>query len=301
MMQTNCRILVLSGGPSSEREVSLRSGLAVAVACRALGHQVLEADINPEDLSALDQEFDLVFPVLHGSFGEDGQLQSILESRGLRFVGSDSRSSGLAFDKAEAKKIWLVNGLPTPRYLVFDAMPNVADLNTFEHVCCKPTREGSSVGVAFAQSSVDAVRVVEQLLPLHGQVLVEDYILGRELTVGILDGTPLPIVEIRPGSDFYDYEAKYTRSDTQYVVPAEIGVDDTRDLQALAMAAFDQLGCAHYGRVDLILHPTRGPFVLEVNTIPGFTATSLLPKAAAANKLSFSDVVQKLIELGVRQ
>lgn len=296
-MKSSLKILVLSGGVSREREVSLRSGLAVARACRELGHQVTEADIRPDDLTALEQQHDLIFPVLHGCFGEDGQLQQILESQGKPFVGSNSQASKLAFDKAETKRVWLREGIPTPRHLVIDAIPTLADLEAFQHVCCKPTREGSSVGVAFAHSAEDALALIGRLLPIHNQLLVEECITGRELTVGILGGCPLPIVEIRPGDKFYDYDAKYNRTDTQYLVPAVFTPQETAEIQQLAMTAFTQLGCTHYGRVDLILHPTRGPFFLEVNTIPGFTSSSLLPKAAAVAGFHFNALVENLIKL----
>lgn len=299
MKKSPSRILVLSGGTSRERAVSLRSGMAVADACREIGYQVVSADIDAGNLSALKQPHDVVFPVLHGSFGEDGQLQKILEENGKPFVGSKSTASCLAFDKSKTKAIWQRNDISTPTSIVIDAAPAISDLPNSTRFCCKPTREGSSFGVKFADSPQEAIHVIQQQLAEYSELILEEFIAGQELTVGIVDGNPLPIIEIRPQSEFYDYDAKYQRSDTQYIVPAELSNEITTDIQNMALEAFTLLGCEHYGRVDLILHPSRGPFFLEINTIPGFTQTSLLPKAALAFGMPFNRLVENLVDLAL--
>lgn len=294
------KILVLSGGVSRERDVSLRSGRAVAMACRELGYQVTEGDVGPNDLSALKYDCDVVFPVLHGCFGEDGELQAILEAKGKRFVGSDSKASKLAFDKAETKRIWMNADLPTPRYRVFRSVPDLNELNGFQRVFCKPNQDGSSFGVKYARSPADALQQIGTLLPEHHEVLVEEYIEGRELTVGIIDGKPLPVIEILSEAKFFDFDAKYNRTDTRYDVPARLAKSESESIQQQAIEAYNHLGCEHLARVDLMFHPTRGPFFLEINTLPGFTSSSLLPKAAAAGGLSFNALVDHLIKLAYR-
>lgn len=292
-------VLVLRGGPSQEREVSLRSGNAVAAACRTLGYNVIESDANVNDSSVLENRVDVVFPVIHGAFGEDGQLQEILEYRGIPYVGTTSHASHVAFNKSLAKSIWKENDIATPDGNLIQAGYNTEEFPDFESYCCKPNSEGSSIGVRFAEGRTKAIKLVDSMLLQYSEVLVEERIFGRELTVGILDEQTLPIVEIAPSEGFYNYDAKYLRNDTEYLVPAPIDGRETESIQGLALQGFQLLGCRHYGRVDVLLDPDRGPFLLEVNTVPGFTATSLLPKAAIANGIAFEDLVRSLVEIAL--
>jgi D-alanine-D-alanine ligase len=288
------RVLVLCGGPSEEREISLLSGRAVADACRDLGHEVTVSDISQDDLLALEQEFDLVFPVLHGEFGEDGQLQQILEGRGISFVGSGAQASEKAFDKGKAKQAFVASEIPTPDFIV--TSEPIEKLPNGSRFCCKPACQGSSIGIEFANSLSEVNSAITKIVQQYGgEVVVEEFIAGRELTVGILGDIALPIVEIEVQTDFYDFEAKYQRKDTQYPCPAELTSECSEKIRALAQKAFERLGCRDFGRVDLILSESNEPQFLEVNTIPGFTEQSLLPKAAEQAGISFNQLVDRLI------
>jgi len=293
---------VLRGGPSGEREISLASGAAVANACRRIGHVVTEADVTPRDTSALDIPAHVVFPVLHGTFGEDGQLQALLEKRGIVFVGSDSRASALAMNKAEAKTIWQREGLPTAPWVCVDAenlKQKTAELTP--PVVIKPAAQGSSIGVRLASTAKQLAEHLDQSVKSWGEVLVEQQLLGKELTVGILEHEALPIVEIRTAVEFYDYQAKYARDDTHYLFDVDLPEHLYRDVQQTALRAFQALGCRDYSRVDLIVDRRLGPQLLEVNTIPGFTDHSLLPKAAQRVGLPFDALVARLLSLAMRR
>lgn len=285
---------MLCGGPSEEREISLLSGHAVADACRDLGHEVTVSDISKDDLFALEQEFDLVFPVLHGEFGEDGQLQRILEDRGISFVGSGPQASETAFDKGKAKRAFVAAGVPTPDFLIttepIEKMPNGS------RFCCKPACQGSSFGIEFANSLLEVNSAITRIVQQYGgDVVVEEFIAGRELTVGILGDIALPIVEIEVQAEFYDFKAKYQSKDTKYLCPAELTSECMGKIRALALTAFERLGCRDFGRVDLILSETNEPYFLEINTIPGFTEQSLLPMAAEQAGISFNQLVDRLV------
>lgn len=296
------RVTVLRGGPSEEREVSLASGAAVAAACRRLGHEVTEADITPDDTSALDIPAQVVFPVLHGTFGEDGQLQALLEERDIVYVGSDSRASALAMNKAGAKAIWQTEGLPTAPWACVNAESlehKIAELNP--PVVIKPAAQGSSIGVHFAATSQQLAECLTESVKKWGEVLVEQQLRGKELTVGILDDEALPIVEIRTAVEFYDYQAKYARDDTRYLFDVDLPDEIYRSIQATALRAFQALGCRDYARVDFIVDRRLGPQLLEVNTIPGFTDHSLLPKAAQQVGISFDALVARLLSLAMRR
>ena len=293
------RVTVLRGGPSSERDVSLASGVAVANACRRLGYQVQEADIQPDDLTALDMESDVVFPVLHGPFGEDGQLQALLEQRQKRYVGSDSASSRLAMDKDAAKLVWQQAGLPTVPWRTFEQQTPLHFDGVRFPVVVKPACEGSSIGVTFCKTENELREVVTRLMSMYGKVVVERQLTGPELTVGILGDEPLPIIQIKSAVNFYDYAAKYDRDDTQYLLEPEIDTKTYRSVQQIALQAFQSLGCRDYGRVDLIVDDTLGPQLLEINTIPGFTSHSLLPKAAKHIGIDFDALVAKLIQMAL--
>lgn len=301
-MNGRWRVTVLRGGPSAEREVSLASGAAAANACRRLGHDVTEADIRPEDLSALEIPADVVFPVLHGEFGEDGQLQAILEQRGLPYVGSDSTASRLAIDKEKSKRTWQSVGLPTAEWTCIDEAGGMAAVNDLgPPAVLKPLCEGSSIGVVFCETLDQLHTELEKTVSKYGRVMLERRLSGPELTVGILEIRALPIIEIQPALGFYDYEAKYGRDDTQYVFEPKIDADTYSAVQETAVKAFQALGCRDYGRVDCIVDRRYGVQLLEVNTIPGFTDHSLLPKAASNVGIGFDALVARLLELAYQR
>ncbi len=287
------RVAVLKGGISSEREVSLRSGAAIAQGLRYGGYAVDEIDMVSEELH-LPEGVEAVFIALHGRFGEDGGIQSKLAERGMPFTGSSAESSRVSFDKVLTRERLEACGIPVPRGEVVRA---ATERTLPLPLVAKPPREGSSVGcnLVFEESAWPAA--FEDAARYSPEVLVEAYIPGRELTVGVVDGQVLPVVEIKPAVQWYDYQAKYVTGDTQYMVPAELDPAVAARLQEIAMATFLALGAEGFGRVDIRLDPGNDPYVLELNAIPGFTATSLLPKAAQAAGIGFSDLCCRIVEL----
>jgi D-alanine-D-alanine ligase-like ATP-grasp enzyme len=417
---------VLRGGISAERDVSLAGGAAVARACRRLGYRVVEADIAPDNLAALDIPADVVFPVLHGRFGEDGRLQAFLEARGVPYVGSNAAASGLAMDKHAAKLRWRAAGLPTPDWMIIDSRsprllaegtnisprplgegsgvraaergegrgesgeeasdaaesartanrphPNpltmgegtdiispcslgegtnisprplagegpgvrasgdtsIAHTSNRPHpnplpmgegidiisprpqtregrfaftsrLIIKPVSEGSSIGVTPCDTLDDLPIALARIVKLHGSAMVERRLDGPELTVGILGDKALPAVEIQPhrnSGGLFDYQAKYQSRETVFSFDPQLDADTLRSAQEAALAAFRALGCRDYGRVDIIVDRRDGPQLLEINTIPGFTARSLLPKAAMHGGMDFEQLVGELVGLALRR
>ena len=299
-MAEKLNITVLLGGPSSEREVSLRSGAAVAKALRSLGHKVCEMD--PKDGKfALPEETNAVFLALHGTFGEDGEVQKLLDGLGATYTGCDAKSSRIAFDKVLTKRLCVEAGVPTAKFLVVESetAPFPKDLPL--PLVVKPVRQGSSVGLQFVERAADWPGALAEALKFDTEVLVEEKIIGRETTVGILDAKPLPIVEVRPRTGAYDYRNKYTAGCTDYFCPADFGRATTRRIQAAALGAFHSIGGRDYARVDVMVRADGSPVVLEVNTLPGMTETSLLPKAAAAAGLSYAELCQRMIDLALER
>ncbi len=294
-------VTVLMGGPSAEREVSLDSGEAVAGALERLGHRVRRADVSPADLSALDHSCDVFFIALHGTFGEDGTLQAELERRGRRYVGSGPEASALAMDKVRSKQRFGELGVLTPPYEVVDADNLAERALQFElPAVIKPVAEGSSVDVSIVRDRAALGQGVRQGVDKYGQVMLEAFIDGRELTVGILGEQALPVCEIRPGREFYDYQAKYQDDATQYLFDLDLPADLLATVQRLSLQVHQGLGCRHLSRVDWILQVDTGQlFCLEVNTIPGFTSHSLVPKSAARVGLSFEQLCQRIVELAL--
>ncbi len=295
------RITVLAGGPSRERSVSQASGQAVADALKSAGYEVILADITPDNLSALDLPADVVFPVLHGVFGEDGQVQELLEQRGLTYCGSGPAACRLSMNKYDTKLKMLEAGIPTP---AFDIARTVDDIPTARAcwtlpVVVKPVEEGSSFGVTIVKEGADLGEVLKRTLQQFGPSLVEQFIDGRELTVGILAGKALPIIEICPTQPFYDYEAKYYANDTKYIFLKDLLEPVYRKIQDLSVLAAAELGLRDFCRVDWRLDRNQNPFLLEVNAIPGFTGHSLLPKAAAEAGLDMVKLCKTIVELAL--
>lgn len=294
-------ITVLMGGPSNEREVSLESGRAVADALERMGHRVHRADISPDDLSALVEPADLIFVALHGAFGEDGQLQSILNDRKIPFVGSGPAASHLAMNKVDAKIKFVEAGLPTPRFEVVtrDEIVQIARFWQLPAVL-KPINGGSSVGTTIEKNPDGLRKTLSTLIERYGCCMIEEYIPGPEFTVGVLGETALPICEIRTPREFYDYTAKYHSDDTEYCMDTDLSCTAVADLQAMSLKAHRALGCRDFSRVDWMIDARNNhPFILEVNTIPGFTAHSLLPKAAAWMGIGFDELCQRIVELAL--
>jgi D-alanine-D-alanine ligase len=287
-------IVLLKGGPGSEREVSLRSGASAAQALRSTGAHVEEIELTGTEVT-IPQGTDIVFNLIHGTFGEDGGLQALLEQQGIAYTGEGSAESRVAFDKILTKQALEKAGVPTPRWeILHRGEPSTLPLP----IVIKAPRQGSSVGVHLIHSEEQIAPALADCL-LHGdEILVEELVSGRELTIGILGGEALPVVEIRPHEGFYDYTNKYTKGATEYLVPAPLSAAETEAVQQVSLAANRALGLKVYCRVDVLL-TASGPTVLEINTIPGMTETSLLPKAAAASGLDFSELCLKIATLSL--
>jgi D-alanine-D-alanine ligase len=302
--QRRLRITVLRGGPGPERAVSLVSGAAVAEALRRRGHAVLEADIDPEHLSALDHPADVVFPVLHGTFGEDGALQRILEARGLRFVGSGAQASALAMDKAAAKQRVAAVGLATPAYEVWSAgQASHAALGPHLSwpVVVKPVDSGSSVATFIVSAADQFAAAVRDVAQQFGRALVEQFVAGDELTVGFLGERSLPPICVRPKRPFYDYAAKYQDNATEYLFDAGHSASLLERVGAQSRQVFAALGARHLGRVDWIVDAHGELWFLELNTIPGFTSHSLVPKAAARIGIPFDGLCEQLARMALAE
>jgi D-alanine-D-alanine ligase len=295
---SNLKVAVLLGGFSAERDVSLRSGKAAATALRSIGVTVEEVDVKDENFT-LPSGIQAAFLALHGTGGEDGVVQGILERQGVIFTGSGSEASKLAFDKIEAKKVFRKVGLPTAGDVVFslsdwEKLKGSVDLKYPRVV--KPSCQGSSIGVRIVKNAEEMDGAIQEAFAKDTRVLVEEFISGREFTVGILGERVLPVVEIRPKAGWYDYTNKYTKNATEYLVPAPIDQALEHQLQDLALKAHHSLGCRDLSRSDFLVDAKGNTYLLEVNTIPGMTETSLLPKAAAAAGISFPQVCLTLIE-----
>jgi D-alanine-D-alanine ligase len=296
----NLKITVMLGGSSAEREVSLWSGAAVADALRSLGHQVSEVDPVTENWS-LPGKTDVVFLALHGAYGEDGTVQTRLETLGVPYTGCGPEASRIAFDKVLTKQRCLEAGVPTARFVVIDSASASWPIGWQPPVVIKPVCQGSSVGIQFVERVSDWSAALTDALGYDRRVLVEEKIVGRETTVGILDGKPLPVVEVRPRAGVYDYQTKYTPGASEYLCPAPFEEATILEIQNAALGAFRAIGGRDYARVDVMVRATGEPVVLEVNTLPGMTKTSLLPKAAAAAGLSYAELCQRMIDLALRR
>ncbi|MBL9201801.1 MAG: D-alanine--D-alanine ligase [Opitutaceae bacterium] len=296
-------IAVLAGGTSAEREVSLGSGRASAIAlARSFPTRLIEvtADALPPGLDATRH---VVFSTLHGTFGEDGGMQRLLDSAGIHYGGCDATSSALTMDKTRTKQAAATRGVPIVPGLTFDAAkkPAVEDVvaRLGENLVVKPNAEGSSVGLALVASRAELAAKLAAITA--GGWLIERRIVGREFSVGVLRGRAMGIVEIRPKSGVYDFTSKYTKGMTEYFAPAPIGDAATAQIQGFAEAAFAGCGCRDYARVDFMLGADGAPFLLEINTLPGMKETSLLPMSARCTGFDFTALVRELITPAVER
>ncbi|MEE9369312.1 MAG: D-alanine--D-alanine ligase [Pontiella sp.] len=286
------RVAVLKGGISSEREISLRSGAAIAQGLRDGGYDVLEIDIQTKEFKIPDGT-EAVFVALHGRFGEDGEIQQMLVEQGMPFTGSGVESCRVSFDKVLTRACLEAHGIPVPKG---EVLKTSKDRTLSVPLVVKPPREGSSVGCHLVFEESQWEPAFADASHYSDDILVEEYIPGRELTVGVVNGQVLPVVEIKTATEWYDYDAKYVTGDTQYIVPAELDDSLARALQSIALNTFQCLEAEGFGRVDFRLSPENKPYVLELNAIPGFTETSLLPKAAQSAGIGFSDLCCRIME-----
>lgn len=344
-------IILITGGPSAEREVSIASSKSIVKALRDLGHNVKVVDpingdlnINEDEIfksgvkkespslellneihkvsdrkildcinSSIFDNIDLAFLGVHGKFGEDGKIQTLLELRGIRYTGSNVFSSALAMDKDVSKIILNSAGIKTPDWIVLRKSSGEQDLkkinanilNSIGYPCVvKPNDEGSTVGLSIVQPDVEDIQLgssISLAFNYSDKVLIEKYIKGRELTVPVIGTETFPVIEIRPKDGFYDYEHKYTKGMTEYFCPADIPADIENKAREDALKAHRILGCSVYSRIDFILDENNDLYCLEVNTLPGMTETSLVPKSAAAMGMSFNQLIEKLIELSLQK
>lgn len=293
------KIAVLTGGPGSEREVSLATARGVSKALRSLGIEVVDVDVRDENFE-LPSDVDLAFLTIHGTFGEDGRIQRILEERGVAYTGDGIEESETAFDKIRSKEKFRAHGVTTPPWQVIsvDERPTIPI-----PLVMKPPREGSTVGVYIVRNEREIDPAMAEVAKYGRQLLVEKFVQGRELTVGILGDQALPILEIIPKGGFYDFTNKYpflnpkAGGGAEHVCPARIDPEKTKEIQDLALRAHQALGLKVYSRVDVLLPEDDLATVLEANTIPGMTEASLLPEAAAAAGINYVDLCMRIIEL----
>lgn len=304
------RVGVLCGGPSSEHEISLASGKNVFI---ALDRTKFKPELivwgrdgtPPRDVEGF-KRFDVIFIAMHGSFGEDGTVQAFLELSGVPYTGSGVAASKLGIDKVASKLLFQATGIPTPRYRVVSGIGQGLEvLGEIGFPCViKPSAQGSSVGVSIVKGEEGFVKAFDRAIRFDGRAIIERYVKGREFSCGILgnrDPVALPLVEILPRAEFFDYGAKYNSGATGEIVPARLDRKMTCKMQQLATRVYEILGCGGFGRADILLSENRTPYVLEINTIPGMTESSLLPKEARAAGIGSSQLVERIINLALEQ
>ncbi len=306
-----CNVAVIAGGKSGEREISLASGEGARAALEEVGFQVTMIDpASKEDLKRLiDGPFDVAFLCLHGNYGEDGTMQGFLEIIGLPYTGSDVWSSALAMDKSKSKLYYEKAGIPTPPSITLhagDAYDVDALIETLgEHCVVKPGTAGSALGVFMVEGAEELKKAIKDAFEIDNEIIVERYVEGTELTVSVIDKDDhqeaLPIIKIVPANDFYDYEAKYAPGGSQHICPAPLSDEITAMVQDYAVRAHQVLSCKGLSRSDFILEDDQSCWILETNTIPGMTETSLLPDAARAAGMTFPELCQLLIEVALKK
>jgi D-alanine-D-alanine ligase len=294
------KVAVLMGGVSREREISLKTGKAILKALTEKGYSVTPIDVGGDISERLAKEkIECAFIALHGRFGEDGTIQGLLELMGIPYTGSGVLASALAMHKIMAKKFFIYEKIPTPRFEVFQRKAIEKDLSQPISLplplVVKPAREGSTIGISIVRKEEEWVPALKRAGEYDEEILVEEFMKGKEITVGILEDIPLPIIEIVPKSGFYDYHSKYTKGETQYILPARISREKYLYAQEISLKAYQSLGCSGVTRVDLMTDENENPFVIDVNTMPGMTETSLLPKAASYAGIPFEDLVERIL------
>lgn len=296
------RVGVLLGGTSSEREISLQSGAAVVAALEEAGIEHVAIDVGVNAIADIQAaKIDRAFLALHGAGGEDGRIQAVLEYLNIPFTGSGVQASALAMDKLRTKQLWRGVNLSTPDFAVLNAANDwgkvLADLGG--EVMVKPAHEGSSIGMARVKTAQELADAFQNAAKYDGSVIAERLIVGSEFTVAILDGEALPPIKLETDHTFYDFNAKYIANDTRYICPCGLDTDKEAELKQLALAAFDAVGCEGWGRVDVMADKAMNFYLLEVNTLPGMTSHSLVPMAAKARGLNFSELVLTILRAGL--
>lgn len=301
-------ITVLMGGSSFEREVSLMSGENVSTALEAAGHRVTRADITPIDTSALQRPgIDVVFIALHGEFGESGEVQQLCEDRGLKYIGSSPRASMLGMDKIASKQLFRRDGLTTPDWTIIENFQHPDEAKALVEkiplpVVVKPIDGGSSVDVVIAHDESTRATAVEDQLDTYGRCMIEKFVIGRELTVGILGNKTLPIIEIVTPHTFYDYSAKYEdNSGTDFIFPDDMDIETTQRIYNAAITTHESIRARDISRVDFILDAKGVLQVLEINTIPGFTTHSLVPLSARKAGIEMPELADKIVKMAIKR
>ena len=294
------RVGVLMGGLSREREISLKTGTAIWKALSEKGYHVQTIDVGHDIAEVLMREkIECAFIALHGKFGEDGTIQGLLELMRIPYTGSGVLASALAMDKIISKKIFLSEAIPTPAYEAVSREALERDpgmkISLPLPVVVKPAREGSTIGVSVVKQEEELLPALKKAAECDDEILVETFMRGKEVTVGILGEVALPIIEIAPRSGFYDYHSKYTRGETRYIIPARLPRAKYLLAQEMSLKAFKALGCAGCVRVDLMTDPEEDPFIIDINTMPGMTETSLVPQAAQHAGISFGELAERIL------
>lgn len=297
-LQALGKIGVLFGGESAEREISLRSGKAVLTALQNLGADVIGIDVRFDDaLFSQLRAIDFAFIALHGRGGEDGVIQGLLEMMGIPYTGSGVAASALGMDKLRTKWLWQGAGLPTPEFFSVSAVEQLQGMveQLGGAVMVKPSHEGSSIGMSRATTQAELEAAFATAQSHDSEILVERWIEGPEFTCAVLNGVALPVIRLKTPNVFYDYEAKYQSTNTEYLIPCGLTATQEAELQALSVKAFDVVGCEVWGRVDAMMDKDGRFWLLEVNTVPGMTDHSLVPMAAKAAGMSFEQLVQNIL------
>ncbi|MGM8211640.1 D-alanine--D-alanine ligase family protein [Virgibacillus sp. W0430] len=306
------KIAVLYGGISKEREVSLSSGKGIIQALKKNGHEVVPIDFHPNKLEEIIHlDVDLVFIGLHGKFGEDGTIQGLLDLMNIPYVGSGVLASALAMDKAKAKEVFSLNKIPVANSCVYTVNESTKIADVAENIkhsftppfVIKPNREGSTLGLTIVKNVEQISDAILNATASDDKILVEDFLDGKEITVPVIGSIgnerALPIIEIVPKNDLYDYEAKYTEGGSEHIIPARINEQLTQQIKRYAVQAHQLLGCETYSRADFILTKENIPYILEVNTLPGMTPTSLFPDAAKVDGLTYEEMIEAFVQLSI--
>lgn len=290
------KIGLLMGGLSAEREISLRSGGACLKALIAKGYNAVAIDAGRDlPFKLRDEEVEVAFIALHGRHGEDGTVQGLLEIMEVPYTGSGVLASAIAINKVTTKEVLISKGIKTPDFAVINRVEDAKDINIQFPFVVKPAKEGSTIGISIVKKADELIPALTEAFRFDSLVLIEEFVKGREITVSVLDGNPLTIVEVRPKSGFYDFNSKYAAGMTEYICPAEISSETDSACKETAISVYKVIGCSGAARVDMIIDKTE-PQVIEINTIPGMTETSLLPKAAACEGISFEDLVERILD-----
>ena len=297
------KVLVLMGGWSNEREISLVSGESVYTSLISSGVEAYKLELDKNNIHQIKEiSPDRVFIVLHGKGGEDGEIQAYLDKLSIPYTGSDSKSSEICMNKRLTKSILLKNDLITPKYEKIDSSSNIEYLeeNFSYPFVVKPSSEGSSIGVSIVENRKEYFKALEKNQKISDDNIIEQYIDGDEYTVAILDNLALPSIKLKPPGKFYDYEAKYNSSETKYICPSGLDKDQEDEIKKISVNCFNILKCKGWGRVDIIIDKKKNPWIIEINTVPGMTTHSLVPMAAKENNINFNELVLKILDTSLK-